>query len=209
MSKKKPIFRSGIKRARQKAGYKTQQEFANTFSVSLNTVQKWEQGKTSPTLGEFQDLCDFFSCDADYLLGRIDEKTHDLNFVCEYTGLSADAVEKLHSVYFVSQSKDFISRLIEQYGGDFHDLYSYIGSAVDSHIIANDSSNGGNIDAQISNHLKTLGVLTKDASAAQGVEIIAAGQALDFKLSEAARVFREFAKSFVAAEADKEEKHAE
>lgn len=93
MSNLKPNFSEGLKRARKNAGYKTQQDFADALPKSLNAVQKWEQGKTFPSLGEFIDLCQFFDCDADYLLGNIENVTHDLDFVCKYTGLSAEAIK--------------------------------------------------------------------------------------------------------------------
>ena len=37
-----------------------------------------------------------FDCDIDNLLGILDYKKHDEKFICEYTGLSQDAVRKLH-----------------------------------------------------------------------------------------------------------------
>lgn len=207
MSKIEPNFSKGLKRARKNAGYKTQQDFADAIHKSLNAIQKWEQGKTFPSLGEFIDLCQFFNCDADYLLGNIENVTHDLDFVCKYTGLSAEAIENLHSDAFVSESKDFISCLISEYGDGkkYHDLYSYIEGAADSQVLAFDigSKKEQQQKTMLSNHLKANGVNTKDASNTKGIEIIGAHQATDFKLSEAARIFREFAMRFVLKAAQK------
>lgn len=50
-----------------------------------------------PSLARVCDYCILLGCDIDYLTGRIDKKTHDAQFICEYTGLSESAVEFLHS----------------------------------------------------------------------------------------------------------------
>ncbi len=62
----------------------------------FGTVQSWEQGKSIPTADVLANICDLLDCDADFLLGRIDERNHDINDMRRYTGLSAQAIEKLH-----------------------------------------------------------------------------------------------------------------
>ena len=88
-----------MKEARKKAGYKTQQAFADAYHVSLETVQNWEQGKTAPLMGDFIDLCDFFKCDGDYLLGKIDERTHTIQYIKDFTGLTEDSIQALHFLH--------------------------------------------------------------------------------------------------------------
>lgn len=65
----------------------------------FGTVQSWEQGKSTPTADVLSNICDLLDCDADYLLGRIDERTHDISDSRNYTGLSAEALEQLHSYH--------------------------------------------------------------------------------------------------------------
>ena len=89
-------FERGLKRARKNAGYKTQEIFADSVQRSIDTVRNWEQGKNKPSLDDFMGLCDFLDCDADYLLDNMEVPTHELDFVCKYTGLSPEAVKKLH-----------------------------------------------------------------------------------------------------------------
>ena len=91
-------FGKRLKEIRVKRGYKRQQDFADAFKISLVTTKNWEQGRRTPELVDFTRLCDFLSCDLDYLFGRIDEVTHDLQFICDYTGLSSEAVEVLHLI---------------------------------------------------------------------------------------------------------------
>ena len=73
-------------------------------------------------------LCDFYDCDLDYLTGRIDCKTHDIQFIHEKTGLSEKAIEKLiawkeeytDSDYNTSFWSDILSKMIEN---DLFDNY--------------------------------------------------------------------------------------
>lgn len=47
------------------------------------------------------DLAEIYDCDLDYLTGRLDQKTHDLQFIHDQTGLSEKAIEKLQSLVTV------------------------------------------------------------------------------------------------------------
>ena len=67
-----------------------------TDNGMFGTVQSWEQGKSTPTAEVLANICELLECDADYLLGRIDERTHILDKMRKYTGLSAEAIERLH-----------------------------------------------------------------------------------------------------------------
>ena len=67
-----------------------------TDNNMFGTIQSWEQGKSAPTANALFNICEILDCDADYLLGRINQKTHGINDSHEYTGLSAPALEQLH-----------------------------------------------------------------------------------------------------------------
>ena len=181
-------------------GHCTQAELGAALGVTQNTVQKWEHDMICLNSDKIVALADYFDVSCDYLLSRIKAKNHDIQFICDYTGLSEESIEKLHSVYFDKQSKDLISHLIMEYGETYHDIYSYTSTAIDSQALANNNvALSGN--AWLTNHLASRGVRTKNAPNIDGYEIISAKEALDFKLSEAARVFREFIKAFVAKKA--------
>lgn len=68
----------------------------NGYSNMFGTIQSWEQGKSTPTAEALANICELLDCDADYLLGRINQRTHDINDAHRYTGLSAQALEQLH-----------------------------------------------------------------------------------------------------------------
>lgn len=84
-------FKDVFKREREKAGY-TQKSFAEYFDISLDTVRNWEQGRKVPEIKTVERLCAEFACEPDYLLGRMEHSTHDMQFICSQTGLSEDAV---------------------------------------------------------------------------------------------------------------------
>lgn len=62
----------------------------------FGTVQSWEQGKSTPSAEVLANICDLLDCDADYLLGRINQRTHAIDTAHLYTGLSIEALEQLH-----------------------------------------------------------------------------------------------------------------
>lgn len=62
----------------------------------FGTIQSWEQGKSTPNAEVLSNICVLLDCDADYLLGRINQRTHDLTASQHYTGLSPEALEQLH-----------------------------------------------------------------------------------------------------------------
>ena len=93
----------GLKRARKEAGL-TQAQLAEKYGVHIKTVMNWEQGIAEPSLGTLMDLTEIYHCDLDYLTGRLDQKTHDLQFIHDQTGLSEKAIEKLQRVAFTDRA---------------------------------------------------------------------------------------------------------
>lgn len=104
------IFSSRLQECR-KQKYSSQQAFADAYmerfgmirkgkkdtdNNMFGTIQSWEQGKSTPTAETLANICDLLDCDADYLLGRIGQRTHDISDAHRYTGLSAGALEQLH-----------------------------------------------------------------------------------------------------------------
>lgn len=86
-------FKRGFKKARIRAGYKTQQEFADAFSTTIDNVKNWEQtNRAIPEIDTIVRICDFLGCSLDYIFDRIDCKTHDAQFICDFTGLSEEAI---------------------------------------------------------------------------------------------------------------------
>lgn len=124
-------FKEVFKRERKKAGY-TQQSFADSFDISLDTVRNWEQGRKVPEIKTIERLCAEFGCEPDYLLGRMENSTHDTQFICDRTGLSEDAVlalGKLREDRSVIQVLDYLltnqtvlKKIVSYFGSAFWDI---------------------------------------------------------------------------------------
>ena len=76
----------------------TQIELASALGVSRPTIAGWTLGKNLPDIDALAKLARYFHVSADYLLGLSDKVSLDVNLraAAEYTGLSEEAVERLH-----------------------------------------------------------------------------------------------------------------
>lgn len=87
-------FAERLKKLR-KEKYKTQQDFADALGVSIESVRNWEQGRIIPEMNRLFSICSHLNCDLDYLIGRLESKTHDLAFIHDQIGLDLSVIEKL------------------------------------------------------------------------------------------------------------------
>lgn len=110
-------LKDGLKRARERAGL-TQAELAEQLeplglASHTHTIESWEQGRNAPSLSKLIKLAEFYDCDLDYLTGRIDCKTHDLQFIHDQTGLSERAIKKLQNLNSIPDYKNLEDSLRE------------------------------------------------------------------------------------------------
>lgn len=89
---------------------KKRQKVADDLGISRASLEYYEKGKRKPDIEILAKLADYYDVSTDYLLGRTTAKTTDKNlqFVCNYLGLTEKAVEMLHA----SQQKAKIEKLI-------------------------------------------------------------------------------------------------
>lgn len=75
----------------------TQQALADALHVKRETINMWENGFRDLKTGAIVSLADFFNVSSDFLLGRVNFKSSDIDTqsICKKTGLSGDAVEAL------------------------------------------------------------------------------------------------------------------
>ena len=73
----------------------------------VGTIKNYENGnyKGSPKLDIVNNLCKILKCDVDYLLGNMDCKKHDIQFIHDETGLSEKTIENLLNVNHHSKDK--------------------------------------------------------------------------------------------------------
>lgn len=86
------------KRIKKVRGKKSQDVFASELGISRGALSFYENGERTPDAEIIYKICDLCNVSADYLLGFTDNSTTDtdLKSVCDYTGLSEDAVRELH-----------------------------------------------------------------------------------------------------------------
>lgn len=91
-------FAQRLTELREKAG-KKRQEVADDLGISRASLEYYEKGKRKPDTDILFRIAKYFNTSADYLIGLSDVPTtdKDLKFVCEYTGLSNEAVENMQS----------------------------------------------------------------------------------------------------------------
>lgn len=92
-------FGNRLKNRRKKIGFKTQAEFADKLNVDLKTVRNWEQGRNTPELITLIKICGMLHCSLDYLLGYIDETTHNMHYISQITGLTEKSIEGMQSLW--------------------------------------------------------------------------------------------------------------
>lgn len=124
-------FKEGFKRARKKSGH-TQKSFSEKFNISIETVRNWEQGRNVPEIETLEKLCNFFHCNADYLLGNIDCETHDNQFIHNEIGLSEKAIKELRyltlldSTLATEPDLNTINTLLEQLSSQYNNIIHII-----------------------------------------------------------------------------------
>lgn len=67
-----------IKNLRLERGY-DQKELANLLNINSSSISNWETNRRSPDLKTLVELADFFGVTTDFLLGRTDLKTGNLD----------------------------------------------------------------------------------------------------------------------------------
>ena len=85
------------------------------LGVNPQAVKAWEKSKngSDPKLKNLLAMCELYQCDLDYLIGRIEERTHDNKTACELTGLSERAVIKIRNQQLNYPMSEILSRMIE------------------------------------------------------------------------------------------------
>lgn len=80
-------------------GEMTQSQFADMLGLSRPTISLYESGQRIPGAAEIKVIAEKCNVSADYLLGLRDDPTtdKDVQFISDYTGLSGDAIEMIHS----------------------------------------------------------------------------------------------------------------
>lgn len=85
-------------------------ELKEYLGCSIQAINQYKSGESRPSLENLCKIADFYGVSTDYLLGRIGAKPldYDIQFIHEYTGLSDESIQWLHSI---SDKKDWLEVL--------------------------------------------------------------------------------------------------
>lgn len=91
-----------------------QTELGEKLNCQRTRIADLERGKSTPTIEDITILCKTFNVSSDYLLGLSDIQTTnvELKEVCEYTGLTEDALKVLKHLTKNTEYKDLINFII-------------------------------------------------------------------------------------------------
>lgn len=119
---KNALFPSRLRALREEKGV-SQAGLAAVLGVSKSTIGLYETGDTLPDIKTADELADYFGISTDYLLGRTDVRSCDIQIqsVCSYTGLSEDTIEQI--LYWKDDDREFLHFLDQiLLSGSFHML---------------------------------------------------------------------------------------
>jgi transcriptional regulator with XRE-family HTH domain len=91
------IIGSRIEQLRKKRK-ETQTDLAGVLNVKRQVISYYETGARTPNVDDLIILAEHYNTTVDYLLGRTEIETVsvDIQMICDYTGLSETAVNRLH-----------------------------------------------------------------------------------------------------------------
>lgn len=94
-----------------------QPQLADVLGVRRQTISNYANGQSSPDWETLVKIALFFNVSADYLLGLREDPTtdRDVQFVSDYTGLAAEAVETMHRFAFM-HNNFLYSHWLENFG---------------------------------------------------------------------------------------------
>lgn len=95
------IFSKRLKKLIVEKGI-TQKELADEIGVKQQTIAQYGNGETQPSLERIYDIADIFNVSIDYLLGKTEAKSTDIELraVCDYTGLSEESIICLRDFFY-------------------------------------------------------------------------------------------------------------
>ncbi len=99
-------FGQRLKKRRRETAKQSQDEFALAIKKHKKTIQNWEQGLHAPELNDLIDICNRLNCSVDYLLGNIDETSHDMHFIAKETGLTEQAIRNIQAMWLKRRTSE-------------------------------------------------------------------------------------------------------
>lgn len=123
----------------------TQNDLAEMMNCNRQKIADWERGKSTPSADDLILLSKKLSVSTDYLLGLSNAPStdKDIQFICDYTGLSEKSVEVLHGTKFFksllddSTIKEFPDETIEAGRENINLTLSIFNKFISEHYLSN------------------------------------------------------------------------
>ena len=156
-SKKTPLYPKQAEHLRfqRKKLEKKQNEICEIIGRDLTTYRKWEKGYDRPDCEVLVQLSEMYGVSTDYLLGRIDEKDHDIKFIHDYTGLDGNAIEELHN-YDSNEQHTLSGLIVSAYFRHFLLQIERLAWSVDALLRERDNANSVPSDDNMRNFFSLL-----------------------------------------------------
>lgn len=92
----------------------TQQELAENIGCSRQAIAQYTDGSNAPNIDKLVSIAKYFDVSLDYLVGLSNAQTadKDIQYICDYTGLSMVAVEQLHIISSLASTNEDDKKLI-------------------------------------------------------------------------------------------------
>ncbi len=117
-------FADRLTKLRENTG-KKRQEVADELEISRASLEYYEKGKRKPDIEVLAKIAEYYKVSTDYLLGLSIASTtdKDVQFICDYTGLSEKSVDVLHFYKGYEMIYPTINKLLEsEIGSVFKEL---------------------------------------------------------------------------------------
>lgn len=136
-----PIFRERLQELGKWLGARSKSEYAELLGIHRDTLRQYLDGDRLPDAQTLKQIAQEGSVSADWLLGLTDVKNPgtDLRAVCDYTGLSEDAVVKLQTflrpdITKSHKAQTLVSELLSN--ELFYDIFSLMNDYIETAVTA-------------------------------------------------------------------------
>lgn len=137
------VFISRFAELKKESG-ETNKDLQDVFGLSLSALINYQTGKRIPDIAFLHKLSQHFGVSADYLLGLSDVKSteQDMKTACAVTGLSEDALERIHE-FTKPELRNFFNAIVctEEFTDILNCFLDYLQTYEPDKILQNASRN--------------------------------------------------------------------
>lgn len=121
------VFSERLTKLRQKKEL-TQQQLGEVLQIPRVSITRYETAERTPTVDHLVQFAQFFNVPSDYLLGLSPVESYDteLQAVCDYIGLSEEAVVELNLIFDSAHQPEALDLEESEYVTELLDILSWL-----------------------------------------------------------------------------------